>query len=148
MARVRRPSPQTAAVLAALAEAGSSWSHGYDLCRALGLKAGTVYPILIRLAERGLLETSWEDDPPRGRPARHLYRLTTAGTELARTITTSTPENTPAPPHGPHPGPPTRTRNHLTPRPRPPDPRSDRQTGDRDRPIPHPTPPDPAPEIT
>ncbi|MEO3811934.1 PadR family transcriptional regulator [Sphaerisporangium sp. B11E5] len=87
MVRARRPSPQTAAVLAALAEAGAAWSHGYDLCRALGLKAGTVYPILIRLTERGQVETSWETDPPRGRPARHLYRLTTAGAELARTVT-------------------------------------------------------------
>lgn len=86
MARARRPSPQTAAVLTALADAGAGWSHGYDLCRALGLKAGTVYPILIRLAERGQVETSWEADPPRGRPTRHLYRLTTAGAELARTV--------------------------------------------------------------
>jgi PadR family transcriptional regulator PadR len=86
MTRVRRPSPQTAAVLAALAEAGAEWSHGYDLCRALGLKAGTVYPILMRLAERGQVETRWESDPPRGRPPRHLYRLTVAGAELARTV--------------------------------------------------------------
>ncbi|MFI6484588.1 PadR family transcriptional regulator [Nonomuraea sp. NPDC050663] len=89
MARARRPSPQTAAVLSALASTGAGWSHGYDLCRALGLKAGTVYPILIRLAERGLVETSWETDPPRGRPARHLYRLTTAGAELARAVAAS-----------------------------------------------------------
>ena len=89
MTRARRPSPQTAAVLTALAEAGAGWSHGYDLCRALGLKAGTVYPILIRLAERGLVETSWEADPPRGRPIRHLYRLTTAGAELVRTAAVS-----------------------------------------------------------
>ncbi|MFD8071869.1 PadR family transcriptional regulator [Streptomyces sp. NPDC059718] len=87
MVRARHPSPQTAAVLVALAEAGAGWSYGYDLCRALGLKAGTVYPILIRLAERGHVETSWETDPPRGRPARHLYRLTAAGAELARTVT-------------------------------------------------------------
>ncbi|WP_206061467.1 PadR family transcriptional regulator [Nonomuraea basaltis] len=73
-------------MITALAETGAGWSHGYDLCRALGLKAGTVYPILIRLAERGQVETVWEADPPRGRPARHLYRLTTAGAELARTI--------------------------------------------------------------
>jgi DNA-binding PadR family transcriptional regulator len=86
MARTRRPSPQTVAVLAALAEAGAGWCHGYDLCRALDLKAGTVYPILIRLAERGQVETSWEADPPRGRPARHLYRLTSAGAELARSV--------------------------------------------------------------
>jgi len=34
------------------------------------------HPILIRLADRGLLETEWEKDPQAGRPARHLYRLT------------------------------------------------------------------------
>ncbi len=79
----RRPSPQTAAVLHALATRGTDWSHGYELCRALGLKAGTLYPILIRLAERGQVETTWESDPPRGRPARHLYRLTRAGAQLA-----------------------------------------------------------------
>jgi DNA-binding PadR family transcriptional regulator len=89
MVRTRHPSPQTAAVLTAIAAAGETWSHGYDLCRALDLKAGTVYPILIRLAERGYVETSWETDPPRGRPARHLYRLTTAGAELARTLAAS-----------------------------------------------------------
>ncbi|BCJ73330.1 hypothetical protein CS0771_28740 [Catellatospora sp. IY07-71] len=89
MVRVRQPSPQTAAVLAALAAAGDGWSHGYDLCRALGLKAGTVYPILIRLAERGHVDTSWETDPPRGRPPRHLYRLSTAGAELARSLAAS-----------------------------------------------------------
>jgi DNA-binding PadR family transcriptional regulator len=64
----------------------AGWSHGYDLCRALSLRAGTVYPILIRLAERGQVETSWETGPPRGRPPRHLYRLTTAGAELARAV--------------------------------------------------------------
>ncbi|SCG79263.1 PadR family transcriptional regulator [Micromonospora humi] len=99
MAGARHPSPQTAAVLTALAEAGEGWSHGYDLCRALGLKAGTVYPILIRLAERGHVEMSWETDPPRGRPARHLFRLSTAGVELARAVAaTARPANgAPAP---------------------------------------------------
>ncbi|MFI9550305.1 PadR family transcriptional regulator [Nonomuraea endophytica] len=91
MAAARRPSRQTAAVLTALAGKGADWSHGYDLCRTLDLKAGTVYPILIRLAERDLVQTSWESDPPRGRPARHLYRLTTAGAELARTLATPAP---------------------------------------------------------
>ncbi|GAA1400405.1 PadR family transcriptional regulator [Catellatospora coxensis] len=103
MARVRHPSPQTAAVLVALAETGADWSHGYDLCRTLGLKAGTVYPILIRLAERGHVETSWETDPPRGRPARHLYRLSTAGAELARTVTASARAADTAPAPGPAP---------------------------------------------
>lgn len=79
MARSRRPSPQTVAVLFALAEQPASWSHGYDLCRRLGLKAGTVYPILMRLAGRGHVETAWEQDAPQGRPARHLYRLSPEG---------------------------------------------------------------------
>jgi PadR family transcriptional regulator, regulatory protein PadR len=81
MTRVRRPSRQTVAVLDALAAKASDWSYGYDLCRALGLKAGTVYPILIRLAERGYVETAWEQDVPQGRPPRHLYRLSATGAE-------------------------------------------------------------------
>jgi DNA-binding PadR family transcriptional regulator len=86
MSRVRRPSPQTVAVLLALAEERTRWSHGYDLCRDLGLKAGTVYPILIRLADRGLVHARWEDDPPSGRPARHLYRLSRDGAALVATL--------------------------------------------------------------
>jgi DNA-binding PadR family transcriptional regulator len=38
-------------------------------------KAGTLYPILIRLADRSWLETMWEKEIPGGRPVRHLYRL-------------------------------------------------------------------------
>jgi DNA-binding PadR family transcriptional regulator len=86
MTRARRPSPQTVAVLDALAANASGWSHGYDLCRVLGLKAGTVYPILIRLAGRGYVETAWEQDVPQGRPARHLYRLSAAGAEHVREV--------------------------------------------------------------
>lgn len=86
MKRARRMSPQTAAVLRALAEQGSDWSHGYDLCGRLELKAGTVYPILMRLADRGLVEASWEQAAQRGRPPRHLYRLSTAGAELVRQL--------------------------------------------------------------
>jgi hypothetical protein len=28
------------------------------------------------LADRGLLETTWDTDVPSGRPPRHMYRLT------------------------------------------------------------------------
>jgi PadR family transcriptional regulator PadR len=86
MTRTRRPSPQTVAVLDALAARTSDWSHGYDLCRSLGLRAGTVYPILIRLAERGFVETAWEQEVPQGRPPRHLYRLSAAGAEQVREL--------------------------------------------------------------
>jgi PadR family transcriptional regulator len=34
---------------------------------------------LIRLADRGLVEACWQDEPTPGRPRRHLYRLTSAG---------------------------------------------------------------------
>jgi PadR family transcriptional regulator PadR len=83
MARSRRPSAQTVAVVLALAERPAAWRYGYELCRQLGLKAGSMYPILMRLADRGLLETSWETGQPAGRPPRHLYRLTGAGAALA-----------------------------------------------------------------
>jgi PadR family transcriptional regulator, regulatory protein PadR len=90
MTRTRRPSPQTVAVVLALADNTSGWRHGYDLCKELGLKAGTVYPILMRLHERGQVETTWETDPPAGRPARHLYRLSVAGAELAERLRPAT----------------------------------------------------------
>jgi PadR family transcriptional regulator PadR len=83
MSRTRRPSPQTAAVVLALAQEPAAWHYGYQLCQDLGLKAGSMYPILMRLADRGLLETAWERDAPEGRPPRHLYRLTGPGRVLA-----------------------------------------------------------------
>lgn len=43
-----------------------------------------MYPILIRLAERGLVEVCWEDGQPAGRPRRHLYRPSSDGLPAAR----------------------------------------------------------------
>jgi PadR family transcriptional regulator, regulatory protein PadR len=74
------------AVLCALAESPSAWRYGYELGQEVGLKAGSLYPILIRLSDRGLLEAAWETDPPQGRPPRHLYRLTGAGVRLATAV--------------------------------------------------------------
>jgi len=72
-------SKQTLSVLAALCAQPSAWQHGYAIARDTGLKSGTLYPILIRLADRGLMEARWEDEQPVGRPRRHLYRLTPDG---------------------------------------------------------------------
>jgi PadR family transcriptional regulator, regulatory protein PadR len=83
MTRTRRPSAQTTAVVLALAEQPTAWRYGNDLCQQLDLKPGSVYPILVRLADRGLLETAWDADAPDGRPRRHLYRLTGPGRALA-----------------------------------------------------------------
>lgn len=70
-------------MLRALAAAPALWRHGYDLGAETGLKAGSLYPILARLADRGFLEARWEEAPSPGRPGRHLYRLTPDGLEIA-----------------------------------------------------------------
>jgi PadR family transcriptional regulator PadR len=81
-----RMTPATRTVVEALAEDLMGWHHGYDLMTRTGLKSGSLYPILIRLDERGFLEASWEKDGPPGRPPRHLYRLTSAGRDLVNHV--------------------------------------------------------------
>src|SRR5580700_9788003 len=89
MSRNRAPSPQALQVLRALGAAPARWRYGYDLGTETGLKAGSLYPILVRLADRGLLEATWEEGAPQGRPPRHLYRLTSEGREVAAATTTA-----------------------------------------------------------
>jgi DNA-binding PadR family transcriptional regulator len=84
MARRRNTSTQTKVLLAALLGAPAAWRHGYELSKLTGLKSGTLYPVLIRLGEQGLLESKWEPSALAGRPPRHVYRLTMAGATLAR----------------------------------------------------------------
>ena len=83
MASRRRLSPQALLVLAALREQLSEWQHGYALANGTGLKSGTLYPILIRLTDQGLVEARWQEEPAPGRPRRHLYRLTAEGAASA-----------------------------------------------------------------
>src|SRR5436305_12557436 len=85
MQRNRPPSPQTINVLRALAADPAQWRYGYDLATEVRLKSGSLYPILVRLADRGLLETSWEAAVG-SRPPRHLYRLTGEGQEHAASV--------------------------------------------------------------
>jgi DNA-binding PadR family transcriptional regulator len=84
MPRTPDTSPQTLRVLAALHAAPLEWRHGYDLSKETSLASGTLYPILIRLADRGLLERRWEEPSGPGRPPRHAYKLTADGAEFAR----------------------------------------------------------------
>ena len=70
---------QTALVLEALA---AGRHHGFDIMDATDLPSGTVYPILRRLDEEGLVRSRWERDTVarrEQRPARRYYELTTAG---------------------------------------------------------------------
>ena len=82
MLRTRPPSPQARRLLEAFAAEPSQWRHGYDLMTEVGLSSGSLYPILARFADRGLLESAW-DTPAEGRPPRHLYRLTADGQQEA-----------------------------------------------------------------
>lgn len=84
MPRAPNISRQTLAVLAALLTQPQAWRYGYDLSKETGLKSGTLYPLLIRLADQGLLEAEWRAPLTPGRPPRHAYRLTDAGIALAR----------------------------------------------------------------
>jgi len=83
MPRPANVSPQTLRLLDVLLDQPEAWHYGYDLSRWTGLKSGTLYPILIRLADQGWLTTRWAEPERSGRPPRHLYRLTAEGTRQA-----------------------------------------------------------------
>lgn len=56
--------------------------HGFDIMDATGLPSGTVYPILARFENAGLVRGMWEqlDDARAGkRPPRKYYEITAAG---------------------------------------------------------------------
>lgn len=83
MTRIRKSSKQTLNLLSVLLDDPRSWRHGYDLSKKANLKSGTLYPILMRLCDRELLDSKWEPSPKLGLPPRHMYRLTTNGVQFA-----------------------------------------------------------------
>lgn len=60
--------------------------YGYDLMKEANLPSGTLYPMLTRLQDEGLLTSAWESSPDdgSGRPPRKYYRLTGEGVRTAR----------------------------------------------------------------
>ena len=84
----RRPniSKQTRLLLETLLEDPLTWRHGYEISKATGLKPGTLYPLLMRLADLQYLASEWKQPEQQGRPPRHVYRLTGSGIELAREV--------------------------------------------------------------
>ncbi|AOW25285.1 transcriptional regulator [Sphingomonas melonis TY] len=84
MTRDRRPSKQMLALLGTLSAAPSEWRHGYELMKEAGLLSGTLYPLLMRMSDQGLVEAEWRQPAQPGRPARHVYRLTATGLALAQ----------------------------------------------------------------
>ncbi len=59
---------------------------GYDLMKAARLPSGTLYPMLARLQDQGLVTSQWEAprDDAGGRPPRKYYQLTADGARVAR----------------------------------------------------------------
>lgn len=73
---------QTQAVLAAFLEHSEDELWGFELSRASGLAAGTIYPILQRLTAAGWVVDRWEDSSTaqaQKRPPRRYYRLSVEG---------------------------------------------------------------------
>lgn len=61
--------------------------YGYDLMKEARLASGTLYPMLARLQDDGLVTSQWEerpDDSAGGRPPRRYYQLTGDGVRVAR----------------------------------------------------------------
>lgn len=83
MVRLPHTSDQAAILFRILLRSPGTWRHGYTLMQDTGLQSGSLYPLLIRLADDELLETEWQADDPASRP-RRAYRLTPAGRSLAR----------------------------------------------------------------
>jgi DNA-binding PadR family transcriptional regulator len=77
----------TAIVLLAVTR---GFRHGFDIIDASGLKSGTVYPILRRLEEAGMLRARWEsiaDARDAQRPPRRYYQMTGIGARALRDAT-------------------------------------------------------------
>lgn len=86
MTRRTNRSRQTRELLTAMAQQPRTWQYGYELSKQTGLKSGTLYPLLIRLSDQGLLESRWQEPDRPGKPPRHAYKLTPNGLAFARTI--------------------------------------------------------------
>ena len=80
MAAIRRVTKTTLAVLEALNAAGEpTW--GVRIMQTSGLLSGTVYQILERLEQGGLVTSEWEPSSDRKGARRRLYQLTDLGRE-------------------------------------------------------------------
>jgi PadR family transcriptional regulator PadR len=73
-------------VLRVLVADPSAQHYGYDLMTAARRPRGTLYPMLARLQQDGLVDSEWEEQRPDagGRPPRKYYRLTAEGARVAR----------------------------------------------------------------
>ena len=83
--RKPRLTHQSLKVLQTFMERPRGALSGADVRRATKLSSGTLYPILIRFEDAGLLTSDWEEIDPSeaGRPRRRLYKITDHGIRIA-----------------------------------------------------------------
>lgn len=72
--RPKYSSDQTNKLLTAFEGGDQKWRYGYDLVKETGIAPGTIYPLLRRLEEDGLLEAKWQPTGE-GTPPRRMYRI-------------------------------------------------------------------------
>lgn len=76
--------PLSFGTIAVLHAVACGYRFGFDIVDATGLTAGTVYPALDKLADLGLLASSWEDAATAHadkRPPRRYFTLTHEGAD-------------------------------------------------------------------
>lgn len=82
-------------VLAAEEDGSDAELYGTQLKQLTGLKSGTIYPILDRLFDAGMLVDRWEEPEVTGRPRRRYYRLAKGKLTLARDLLAGAGKHTP-----------------------------------------------------
>jgi DNA-binding PadR family transcriptional regulator len=86
----RKPSIQTRLIFQAFLDSPSDETYGFELAEKTGLPSGTIYPILRRLEEEGLLRSRWGMVQGEGqRRRRRYYELTGTGRRVAHQATAS-----------------------------------------------------------
>jgi PadR family transcriptional regulator len=84
----RRPSTATRLVFQAFLDSPGDETYGFELAGATGLPSGTIYPILRRLEDQGLIKSRWtEIEAETQRRRRRYYRLTAKGRRAAHAAT-------------------------------------------------------------
>lgn len=80
-----RMTQTTLAVLRVFLDQPGEALYGLEIGRAAGVRSGSLYPVLDRLEQAGLIVGEWENIDPRavGRPRRRHYSLTGEGVTLA-----------------------------------------------------------------
>jgi PadR family transcriptional regulator PadR len=84
---VPRPPRLTLPTAMVLMAVYRNYCYGFDISDATGLPSGTVYPVLRRLEEAGLLRSRWEASGTaraEQRPPRRYYSVTGSGSQAVR----------------------------------------------------------------